>query len=371
MNSSSLNQPAKASSSTVIGLSKKARQRLRARRYDEAKQLFSSGLEQEPENPYLLSGMGDACRETADYPEAERCYLALLEVEADNLFALRGLGDVYKKQERHRDALPLWEKYLTLRPRDKHVMTRMAESLKALQQYQQAEEFYQNILRLAANDRFALTGLADLKHRIGQDAEAIKIYQEALSLDENELHILTILGKLCWRVNDFDRAEAYFRKALSLDPTNTYALYGLGNCFRWSRDYEKAIAVWQQILVHSDGTQALHTRMGDAFYNLGQLDDAELSYQQALAFGEEVFSTVGLICLYAERQRWEQAIDTSALLLRTGEDPLKQLEWLRKRFLRADQKQLMQELLHRFLAAPAGRQVVVRNAIQAQLDRLS
>jgi tetratricopeptide (TPR) repeat protein len=362
---------AKTSSAAVIDLSKKARQRLRARRYDEAKQLFSAGLEQEPENPYLLSGMGDACRESADYPEAERCYLALLEVEAGNLFALRGLGDVYKKQERHTEALPLWEKYLALRPRDKHVMTRMADSLKSLQQYEQAEEFYQNILRQSANDRFALTGLADLKHRLGRDAEAIKIYEEALSLDENELHILTILGKLCWRVNDFDRAEAYFRQALSLDSTNNYALYGLGNCFRWSRDYDKAIAVWQQILVHSDGTQALHTRMGDAFYNLGQLDNAEQSYLRALAFGKDVFSTVGLIYLYAERQQWQQAIDTCCLLLDIDDAPLNQLERLVKRFLRVDQRQLLGELLRRLLAAETGLETTVRNGIQAQLDRLS
>ena len=371
MKQSSLSQPAKASSSTVIALSKKARQRLRARRYDEAKSLFSEGLEQEPKNPYLLSGMGDACRETADYAEAERCYLALLDVEAGNLFALRGLGDVYKKQERHTEALPLWEKYLSLRPRDKHVMTRMADSLKSLQHYEQAEQFYQNILRQSANDRFALTGLADLQHRLGRDAEAIKIYEEALSLDENELHILTILGKLCWRVNDFDQAEAYFRRALSLDPTNTYALYGLGNCFRWSRDYEKAIAIWQQILVHSDGTQALHTRMGDAFYNLGRLDDAEQSYRRALAFGNDVFSAVGLICLYTERQQWELALATCGLLLRIDDAPISQLDRLAKRFLRIDQRQALGELLHRLLAASTGMETSLKNAIQAQLERLS
>mgnify|MGYP001301562723 CR=1 FL=1 len=55
---------------SVIDLSKKGRQKFRARRYQEAMQLFGEGLQREPDNPYLLSGMGDACRETGDYSEA-------------------------------------------------------------------------------------------------------------------------------------------------------------------------------------------------------------------------------------------------------------------------------------------------------------
>ncbi|MCK5825605.1 MAG: hypothetical protein KAG93_01120, partial [Desulfuromusa sp.] len=53
---------------SVIDISKKGRQKLRAREYHLARELFSSGLELEPENPYLLSGMGDACRELGDFP---------------------------------------------------------------------------------------------------------------------------------------------------------------------------------------------------------------------------------------------------------------------------------------------------------------
>ncbi|MCW8860077.1 MAG: tetratricopeptide repeat protein [Deltaproteobacteria bacterium] len=354
---------------SVIDLSKKARQKLRSRRFDEAQVLFSAGLEMEPENPYLLSGMGDVCREMGDFDEAKRCYKLLLEVDRKNLFALRGLGDVYKKLNRHQEAILLWEQYLALRPQDKHVMTRIADSYKVMQQFDRAEQAYQQILVIAPRDRFALTGLADLQHRLGKDEEAIRTYERVLVFDENELHILTIVGKLCWRISDFDRAEKYFRRALKIEPQNPYALYGLGNCFRWSQEYAKAIEVWQEILKSSAGTQALHTRMGDAYFNLGRMPEAEISYQKALTFGEDVFSTAGLICLYSERQKWDDAARVFWMLMSDDADALMRLELLTKRFLRSGQRQSMLGLFEYLLSA-GGENRRVLDQIGEQINSL-
>lgn len=352
---------------SVIDLSKKARQKLRSRRYEEAMQLFRRGLEIEPENPYLLSGMGDACRESGDFHEAERCYIALLDVDQKNLFALRGLGDVYKKLNRHQDAIELWETYLTLRSRDKHVMTRIADSFKVLQLFEQAEKTYRQILTFAPQDRFALTGLGDLLHRLGKDDEAIETYERVLSFDANELHILTIIGKLCWRISDFERSEGYFRRALAIDPKNPYALYGLGNCFRWSKDYEKALEIWQKILEFSDGTQALHTRMGDAYINIGCQEKAESCYIKALTFDEDIYSTAGLICLYSERREWDKAAKFFSSLVADENEGPHRFELLCKRFLHFNQEQTMRDL---FLQLKASGQCTdqILDLIEQQLN---
>lgn len=335
---------------TVIDLSKKARHKLRGRRYREAIELFQRGLDLEPENPYLLSGMGDACRESGDYKEGRRCYQLLLDIDPINLFALRGLGDVYKKLDRHQEAIEVWERYLCKRPDDKHVMTRIADSCKALQLYERAEDCYKRILVIDARDRFALTGLADLQHRQGKDVEAIKTYERVLRFDENELHILTIIGKLCWRVSDFKSSERYFLRALAIDPDNPYALYGLGNCYRWGRNYEGALAKWNQILEKSEGTQALHTRMGDAFFHSNMLEDAEKSYLKALSFGEDIYSTAGLVCLYAERHQWVRSVQYFTLLVSAADDVQNRLDMLIKRFEFHDQKQTMSELFQHLLS---------------------
>ena len=355
---------------SVIDISKKGRQLLRSRRYSEAQGLFRLGLEKEPENPYLLSGMGDACRESGNFSEAERCYRLLLDVDSDNLFALRGLGDVCKKLNRHTDAVIQWTKYIALRPQDKFVMSRIADSYKVLQKYEQAEQVYQQILRFAPEDRFALTGLADLQHQLGKDEEAIATYERVLKFDENELHILTIIGKLCWRISDFNRAQVYFNRALQVDPVNPYALYGLGNCYRWDRQYDKALEIWKKILQHSQGTQALHTRMGDAYFHLGQIEQAERSYQTSLEFGDDLFSTVALVCLYSQREDWRNSSEYFWRLIKMAPPHQDPLDLLIKRFIYTDKEQIIPHLFSYLLEQGDGNPTVLTE-IESQLKRLS
>ena len=355
---------------SVIDISKKGRQKFRARRYQEARDLFREGLEREPDNPYLLSGMGDACRETGEFEDAERCYRHLLEIDKRNLFALRGLGDVCKKMSRHQEAIRLWNEYLALRPRDKHVMTRIADSCKALLQFDKAEEAYNQIIKLDPSDRFALTGMADLQHRLGNDEKAIEYYENVLQFDPNELHILTIIGKLCWRTNDFEKAERYFRRALSIDPHNPYALYGLGNCFRWPHQYDKAIEIWGEILKHNEGTQALYTRMGDAHVHLGDNEKAEASYLKAMEVGEDPFAVSGLVRLYCERRDWPQAATFFWKLMVDEDDALNKIEELTKRFVRSGQREIMLTFFSFLLDSKQGQPLVV-NELNGLVARLT
>ncbi len=355
---------------SVIDISKKGRQLLRSRRYSEAQKLFRLGLEKEPENPYLLSGMGDACRERGDFAESERCYRLLLDVDPDNLFALRGLGDVYKKLNRHTDAISQWEKYIALRPQDKFVMSRIADSYKVLQKYEWAEQVYQQILHFAAEDRFALTGLADLQHQLGKDEEAIATYERVLKFDENELHILTIIGKLCWRISDFDRAQVYFSRAIQVDPTNPYALFGLGNCYRWHRQYDKALEIWKKILQHSKGTQALHTRMGDAHFHLGQFEQAEQSYQASLEFGDDLFSAAALICLYCQRENWQESSDYFWRFMNMAPLHHNPIDLLIKRFVYTENQVLLPNFFQYLLDRGEGSPTILTE-IESQLTRLS
>ena len=354
---------------SIIDISKKGRQKFRSRRYEEACELFSSGLQREPDNPFLLSGMGDACREIGNYAEAERCYRRLLGVDRNNLFALRGLGDVCKKLGRHQEAIRLWKQYLALRPRDKHVMTRIADSCKALMQFDLAEETYQQIIKIDPQDRFALTGIADLQHRLGKDAEAIRYYEKVLEFDQNELHILTIIGKLCWRINDFEKAESYFHRALKIEPQNPYALYGLGNCYRWHRQYQKTIDIWNEILEFSEGNKTLHSRMGDAFVHLGDPASAEISYQRALEQGYDRFAMVGLVRLLCERDDWHKAADCFWSLVAKEEAADLQLEELSKRFVRSGQRELMLNFFRQLLSSERG-DAAVCEEIRSLLKKL-
>lgn len=338
---SATNDVEQLSTEGVIQLSKKARRLFRRKEYARARDLYRQGLRSEPANPYLLSGLGDACREAGEFDAAQQAYQTLLDHEPNNLFALRGLGDLYKGRGALAAAIPCWENYLRRRPNDVHVMTRIADACKSLERFERAEALYRQVLELDPRDQYALTGLADLLHLVGRDHDAIACYEKVLTLRHDILHILTIVGKLCWRVSDFDKAERFFLRALDIDPDNPYALYGLGNCYRWHRNYAKAVEVWQRILLHNEGTIALYTRLGDAFTHLGDHASAEQAYRQVLDQGYDRYAQIGIIKLCCDQADFGRAIEELNNLLANEKDPWPLIEELSQRFVRTDRRKTM------------------------------
>lgn len=352
MQTSRLTAPgSKLSSDALVQLSKNARRFYRQHDYRKACQLYRQGLESDPQNIYLLSGLGDACRVSQDYAGARRAYESLLHIQPDNLFALRGLGDLCRDEGDFLAAIHLWQHYLGLRPEDIYVMMRVADAYKALDQIELAESFYRQILELSPQDTIALSGLADLLHYAGRDLEAIACYEKILTLRQDVLQTLTIVGKVCWRVGDIEKAKRFFLLALDIDPDNPYALYGLGNCYRWQRDFRRAVDTWQRILRHNPGTINLYSRLGDALGHLGELDEAEESYRLALGEGYDRYAKIGLIKLCCDQGDFGRAVEELNDLLANEADPWQQINELSQRFVLAGRREAMISFYHHLLEA--------------------
>jgi tetratricopeptide (TPR) repeat protein len=63
------------------------------------------------------------------------------------------------------------------------------------------------------------------------------------------------------------------------------------------------VQLWEKITVKHSGTVNMMARLGDAYRNIGQYDDAERAYKTNLADGYHKFSLAGLIKLYALQGR--------------------------------------------------------------------
>ena len=116
-------------------------------------------------------------------------------------------------------------------------------------------------------------------------------------------------------------------------------------------------------------TQTLHTRMGDAYFRLGQLDEAETSYHRSLEFGEELYATAGLVCLSSERGNLEQGAHFFWLLF-GGSNISNPIELLSKRFIRSGQQEAMLKLFRYLLAVGKGDRAVL-DELETQLEQFS
>jgi len=299
----------------AISLSKKGTQLLKAKKYAEAEEVLLAACEIDPENPYILVGLGDLYREQKKFDRAISHYEKLLRFEPDNVFALRGIGDAHRGLNLHEEAIVYWKRYLECNPKDLQVMTRVGDSFKKLKNLKKSEKYYLMALEVDADDRYALLGIGTLYYKSERDDKALEYLERLLAIDDRYVAVLTMVGNIYRRRQEFDQAIAAYSKAAEYEPGNTFALYGLGDCYRWKKEFDQVIHWWSRILDKEPKNQVIHSRVGDALLNLSDLDRAMDHYEKSLAIRFDPYALMGMSKIHRTRGEFDQAMDCCARII--------------------------------------------------------
>jgi len=336
----------------AIELSRRGNKLLRSGNYQEAEKILLEGAELDPDNPYILVGLGDLYRETRKFVTSIHHYERILAIDDRNVFALRGIGDAYRGMNQHDKAIPYWQSYLECNPDDIQVMTRVGDSYKKLKNQKESERYYLKALELAPEDRYALLGIGSLYYKMEKDDDALHYLERLLSLDDNYVAVLTMVGNIYRRRQEYDRAIASYSKAVEYDQENTFALYGLGDCYRWQRQYEQVVRWWGRILEKEPRNQVMHSRVGDACYNMGDDERSLEHYQASLKIRFDPYAYLGICRIHRKHGRLNEAEQVCRKILEQAPDHLRALEELSEIYREMDDQTKLAE-------------------IQASLDRLA
>ncbi len=293
----------------AIELSKKGNKLLRRREYLAAEEVLLEGYELDPNNAYILVGLGDLNREQKKFGQAINYYEKLLNLDGKNVFALRGAGDAHRGTNQHDLAISYWRRYLECNTDDIQVMTRVADSYKKLKKYRESEEYYRQALEVNSKDKYALLGIGSLFYKLEKDDKALQYLERLLELDDGYVAVLTMVGNICRRRQEFDKAIDYYAKAVELEPGNTFALYGLGDCSRWMKKYDEVVKWWGMILAKEPRNQVMHSRVGDACLNTGEYDKALEHYQASLRIRFDPYACQGISKIYRSQGQYPEAIE--------------------------------------------------------------
>lgn len=295
--------------SAAIELSKKGNKLLRQGAYQAAEQTLLEAYELDPNNAYILVGLGDLHREQKKFAQAINYYEKILGLDERNVFALRGAGDAHRGKNQHDLAISYWRRYLACNEDDILVMTRVADSYKKLKQYRESEEYYSQALNINSRDKYALLGIGSLFYKLEKDDKALDYLEQLLELDDGYVAVLTMVGNIYRRRQEFDRAMDYYMKAVELEPGNTFALYGLGDCSRWLQKYDEVVKWWEMILAKEPRNQVMHSRVGDACLNTGEFDRALTHYQKSLEIRFDPYACLGISKIYRSQEKYSEAIE--------------------------------------------------------------
>ncbi|WP_143083007.1 tetratricopeptide repeat protein [Salibacterium qingdaonense] len=245
-----------------------------------AESKLKAALQEAPEEPILLAGLGDYYLDQGDFSksipylkQAERQGFEFPEGSLD----LR-LAEAYSSTGAFEDAMSYYEKgikekqepqalfgygYTALQISDYQTASKQLEELKAMDP--EFVTLYPYLVR-------AYEGLENFD-------QALQTAEDGLSVDEFNDQLFLEAGKLNMALDDQDAAEKRLREALSLNPANRDAAFAVLELWLTQEDYESMIDLISYLKEIKEDDPKLEWYLGKAQWETEDFDKAVETYQ--------------------------------------------------------------------------------------------
>ncbi len=120
-------------------------------------------------------------------------------------------------------------------------------------------------------------------HQQGQIGQAQAIYQEILQIQPRHFDSLHLLGVAAIQSGEFERGVELISGAIACNPHVAVAHYNRGNALRDLGRLDEALVSYDQALTLNSGHADTHNNRGNVLHDLHRLDEALACYDQVLA----------------------------------------------------------------------------------------
>jgi len=193
--------------------------------------------------------------------EAEKLYKAILAKKPNHPDANYNLGFIAMQTNRPEAALPLFTKALRANPKNPQLQQALAAAKKAVGNQ---GGLHQQLQALVNQQQYK---------------EALKLAGEAVEKDPNDAYAWKASGTICCLMNDPQSALPYLQKALALKSDDAEAHNELGNAFKDLGRLEEAEASYREAIRHQSGFADPHENLCDLLEQSNQLDKLEAALQ--------------------------------------------------------------------------------------------
>ncbi|MBN1657380.1 MAG: PD40 domain-containing protein [Anaerolineae bacterium] len=263
-----------------------------------------------------LLTQGAALARRSKFEEAEAIYEELTSRVPDDARPEIGWAWALVLDNRPADALSHAERAVALDPNSSAAAAVASRVYSALDEVEQAVDFGQGAVDLDPGSSVAHAVLAEAYMLDGQLQLAVDEADLALVQDINNAEAHRVRGWLYHIVdNDMGRAAGELQIAAGLEPEQWMRRHDLGTFLLRAEDYVTAIMAFQDALGIWPKAVS-YAGIGEAYYRLGQYDQARASLLQAVTLGADDASTYGLLAAalaHADRCQDAEPYYTQAL----------------------------------------------------------
>lgn len=223
---------------------------------------------------------------------AEILYQQVLDEDPQNPKALDGMGVLACQRGEHLEGIDFFQSALQGIPANEFqnrstLHFHLGLTYRALGRQDEAVEMFRQALELFPGQAEANLNLGQIHFERAENNEAIACFQALVEIQPENASAWLTLGYILSLESRFERAIQVLGEALRLDPSSPDACFYLAEALRKMERYEESLPYYQRMLqVGTEWPQAVHG-YGKSLLALGKLEDGwdAMEFRLAASFG--------------------------------------------------------------------------------------
>jgi tetratricopeptide (TPR) repeat protein len=166
-------------------------------------------------------------------------------------------------------------------PDEPNAWARMCHAQLMQSKFREAAETCKSATAYAATDASVFQNLGFTLFRLGRYVDSIEPYRKASQLKPEWALPYASAGASYYALADWPRTEVSYRLAVERDPGNARAWQSRGDAATAMRKPADAVAYYRRAQAAGGGSPELSTLLGWAYFDMGQLKEAEAAFREA------------------------------------------------------------------------------------------
>ena len=208
----------------------------------EAFQCFNSLPRAQLETPWVMSQMGRALYEQADYAAAEKYYKRIRQIAPTRFEDMEIYSTILWHLKRETDLAFLAHELIDASWQSPEAWCVLGNSWALARDHEQALKCFKRATQLNPRFAYAFT-LQGHEHVANEEYDkALISYRQGMAADKRHYNAWYGVGKVYERLGNYEKAFAHFSSASQINPTNAILICSIGSIFEKQKQHRQAAA---------------------------------------------------------------------------------------------------------------------------------